>query len=338
MKAKMYYGNGVLCLPEAVLSHMSEVNGDALKVLLRLAAGDDISQEALAAELDITPKKVAKAIDFWQQAGVLATDKKIASNTKKVSTAVSPTAPPKSSPRVEDSAASVPVHTKSQTIPHYTTEELTALLEKRSEWAALIDECSRVFGKVFSTHEVGLLLGIMEYLGVEGEYLLLLLAHCAKLGKKSVRYVETVALSLYDEGITEPSALQECLRRREQLVESEGKIRQLFGLNSRALTTKEQRMINTWLFTYHYDLDVITHAYEVTVDATGNPSIPYANSILDRWAAADLHTLSDIEKADAERTARSKSPTTPGNSFDTDDFFDAALRRSFGDDFKASKK
>lgn len=338
MKVKMNFGQGVLNLPKSVLTHLSDVGGDALKVLLRLAEGNEVTEEVLAAELDITVKKVAKAVAFWRESGVISDGDITDADTSTAPTAkgTEPTAKQPDTKAQDPAATATP--TKSQTVPRYSTEELTSVLESRRELAELIDECSRVFGKVFSTHEVGILVGIVDYLNVDGEYLLLLLAHCAKLGKKSVRYAETVALSLYDEGVTDSGTLQECLKRKEHLAEAEGKIRTLFGMSSRALTAKEKKLITTWLFTYGYDMDIITRAYEITVDATGKPSVPYAGSILDRWAAADLHTLADIEKADAARAAQGKTPATPGNSFDTDDFFGAALQRSFGDDFKPNKK
>lgn len=326
MNMKLYYGDGVLCLPEAVLDRIADADGDTLKVLLCLAGNTDISKDELAAKLDITSRKVAKAITFWQSAGLLGqseTAKKPEQNPSVTQGAVQ-------QPDVS-TAQSAPIR-QSTTVPHYTTEELTALLESRRELTDLIDECGRVLGKVLSTHEVSVLLSLMNYLNVDGEYLLLILAYCAGIGKKSMRYVESFAISLYDEGIGDLVALQECLKRKEQKAAAEGKIRTLFGMNSRALTAKEKKLIDTWLFTYHYDIDIITRAYEMTVDAIGKPSIPYANSILERWATANLHTMADIEAADAARAAQGKE-TSAGNSFDTDDFFGAALQRSFGEDF-----
>ena len=328
MKIEFNYGKGVLCLPEAVLDRLTDADGDALRVLICLAAHRDISSDALATKLDITPKKAAKALAFWQGAGVLNTDQAIK--------------PPKSTAaKKTDDAPSVqtvqsaPIR-QTTAVPHYTTEELTALLESRRELTALIDECGRVLGKVLNTHEICVLLSLMNDLSVDGEYLLLVLAYCAGIGKKSMRYVQSLAISLYDDGISDLASLQECLKRMEQRAAAEGKIRTLFGMNSRALTAKEKKLIDTWLFTYQYGLDIITRAYEMTVDAIGKPSIPYASSILERWAAADLHTLADIEAADAARAAQGKTASA-GNSFDTDDFFGAALQRSFGQDFKPTK-
>ncbi len=333
MKYKLHYGEGVINLPEAVLPKLKNVDGDVLKVLVCVATGNNLSKEKIADLTGCDVLTVEKALSYWQGAELLsegASDRKKTVEPPKEETSSEPTV------RTLDSAAAITPAPAS--LPRYTTEELVALLESRRELAALIDECTRVFGKVFSTHETSILLGIVDYLNVDGEYLLLLLAHCAKIGKKSVRYVEKTAFSLYDDGITTPTALQECLKKKEEMEEVEGKIRTLFGMNSRALTTKERKLIDTWLFTYHYGMDVITRAYEITVDAIGKSSIPYTNSILERWAAANLHTLAEIDASEQARAAAGHTQAAPGNSFDTDDFFDAALKRSFGDDYDPGKK
>ena len=64
--------------------------------------------------------------------------------------------------------------------------------------------------------------------------------------------------------------------------------------------------------------------------------MPYANSIIERWHANGLHTLEEIERAEAEQKEKKANKkdgkpvgTVLGNSFDTDDFFEAAMRRSF---------
>jgi DnaD/phage-associated family protein len=309
-------------------------DGDALKVLMFITAGGNPSKEKIAKEIGCDVAQVSQAILFWCEEDILSIDK--SSDRKKTAEPSENNTPSKPAVKTVDSAAAVTPAPAS--LPHYTTEELVTLLESRRELAALVDECTRVFGKVFSTHETSILLGIVDYLNVDGEYLLLLLAHCAKIGKKSVRYVEKFAFSLYDDGITTPAALQECLKKKEEMEEVEGKLRTLFGMNSRALTTKERKLIDTWLFTYRYGMDIITRAYEITVDAIGKSSIPYTNSILERWAAADLHTLAEIDAAEQARTTAGQAKLTPGNSFDTDDFFDAALKRSFGEDYEPGKK
>lgn len=342
MKYKLNYGNGVINLPEALLPRLSKMNGDFIKVLVCIANGKQPTKEKLAAEAGCDILTVEQALAYFEGAGILetveVTSRKKSTSKEAQNPNPSPAPVPESAPTpvtVDSAAAVTPTPA---TLPRYSTEELVALLEKRRELASLVDECTRIFGKVFSTHETSILLGIVDYLCVDSDYLLLLMAHCVKIGKKSVRYLEKLAFSLYDDGVTSLSELEECLKKREALNEMEGKIRTLFGISGRALTTKERRLIDAWLFTYHYGMDIITRAYEITVDAIGKASIPYTNSILERWAAAGLHTMAEIDAAEQARAQEPASNPTPGNSFDTDAFFDAALKRSFGEDYEAGKK
>ncbi len=339
MKIKLHYGDGVLVLPAAVANHLTRADEDALRLLLALAGENAPTRDRLAKRCGCDVATIDRALAFWQGTGLLDLEsdgrKKALPTEDKKETPAASEKTPAAVPRAMDSAKAIV--TMTTTLPTYTTEDMVHILEGRRELATLLDECSRVFGKVFSSHETGILLGIVDHLGVDGEWLLLLLAHCVKIGKHSLRYVERTAISFYDEGIVTPDALQEALRAREEREEATSRIRTLFGMQSRALSTKERRLIDTWLSTYRYGLDIITRAYEIAVDAIGKSSIPYTNSILERWATSDLHTLEEINAAEEARTANGKTPATAGNSFDTDDFFDAALKRSFGDDYTPAK-
>ena len=106
--------------------------------------------------------------------------------------------------------------------------------------------------------------------------------------------------------------------------DAEGRIRSLFGVGERAFTTKEKKFISAWINDMGYSIEIIEKAYEVTADATGKGSIPYANSVLERWFAAGLRTLEEIE--DSYRSGDGDKPHE--GSFDTDSFFEAAVRRS----------
>ena len=186
------------------------------------------------------------------------------------------------------------------------------------------------------------MLGFVDYLGLEWDYILTLLAFCVreqdKRGvKRSLRYVENMAFSFYDEGVTDLPTLQEKIRRIEQTAEVEGRLRRMFGMGERALTPAEKKKFSTWLYDYQYGLDIITRAFEVTVDTKGSPNLKYMDAVLANWNRDGLRTLADIEASEA-RFRASKSSGDTQSSFNTDDFFAAAVRRSFGDDFDPDQK
>jgi DnaD/phage-associated family protein len=212
--------------------------------------------------------------------------------------------------------------------------ELADLMEKRREMRELIDEAQRILGKMFNPSEVNILVGMVDYLGMSEECILLLLAHCQKIEKKSLRAVEKYALHLADKGVVSFEAMEEEIRIAEAMYTFEGQIRSLFGLGKRALTTKEKKMLGAWV-SFGYDIEIVRIAYEMTANATGEASLPYANSILERWNAEGLKDAKAIEayneQARAKREGKKGAKTGLGNSFETDDFFEAALRRTFAD-------
>ena len=78
-----------------------------------------------------------------------------------------------------------------------------------------------------------------------------------------------------------------------------------------------------------YGPEVIEKAFEATVSGTGGKaSLPYANRILQRWHEEGLDTLEAILAGGTRPTAQTADQST----FDTDDFFAAALRRSYGEE------
>lgn len=316
MKLKLQFGTDAVVLPAALLEHMDKAEKKDLKILLALAAeplsGVDLERAsaAVASRLSLTQSDVEGSLAFWRGTGIIVADDSEAE-------AAPVTKTPAPAPRV----------VADKGLPVYSGTELSEILERRSELSALVDECQKVFGKIFNTSEVAVIAGLLDYLNVDGEYILLLLTHCVRMEKKSLRYVEKTAISLHDEGVHDAAELEERLHRIEAMASAVGKIRAMFGISSRALTTKEKAMVEKWVCVMQYDYDVLQKAYEITVDTISKPSLTYANTILERWYAEGYRTLSDVDAAIADyKRQKSKGQ----GSFDTDDFFEAALKRTYG--------
>ena len=113
----------------------------------------------------------------------------------------------------------------------------------------------------------------------------------------SLRSIEKEAYYWADHGIDtmEQAAvyMQNQLLRQSQL----GKIRELFGITGRRLTTGEENYILTWL-SWGFGEKEIGLAYEKTCMATGGLKWPYCNSILRSWHEQGFTTLSQIESGD----------------------------------------
>ncbi len=341
MEWKWNYGQGVLVLPSTVPE--ADATPEQLRVLLWLASDPTLfAKPAQLARLAGADRdEIGDILDFWQSVGVLSngkeaqeskkaqrkpTDKpaKPAIDTKKTTSATETKPALEAKPAAEAKPAFL---ARADELPNYSTAELSDLLEKSQSLRMLIEEAQNTWGKIFNPYETTILVGLSDYLGLDNEYILLLLAHCKRVGKKSLREVEYYALRLVDKGITDATALEEYIKCNEMRRSIEGKIRTMFGLGSRAFTTKEETMINNWA-SYGYGEDIIRRAYDITVGTAKEASIPYANSILKCWHSEGLDTAAQIDaKLDAEREKKGQAVMT--GSFDTDDFFEAALKRSY---------
>lgn len=324
-KLILKYKNGES--PDNIAQIITNADETDLRILAYIAFSGDCDSAKIKRELNIKSAEFDASVKYWRGAGIIGiAAASEASDTDKE--------PEKSTGKSADGAA-VTAHRNgkresSDELPDYSTEELTELMKKRSITSQFIDEASRIYGKIFNQHEVGIIVRMIDYIGFDEECVLMLLSYYSKNGKKPLRYIERAALALYDEGITNAPALQEKLKKLEKSHELESEIRALFGMKDRSLTTKEKKFLCSWV-DMGFDIDVIRLAYDITVDNTRAPDPRYTNGILERWYADGLTTYDKVTKALEEGKNKSSSKNKVGSSFDTDDFFEAALRRSYDD-------
>lgn len=336
MKLSFIYGTDVLILPAKALEKLNAASEVELKVLLKLAAcgsGSDILPATLAAELGLDESTLNSAISFWRGVGILQTD---------AQTAVSHLSarsedgrlPASGTPKVQVNTRAGKDGRKVTTVqtdemPHYTAEEITRIFAENSDLSGMIDECQNILGKIFNPTEVNKLLALTEYYRLEFDYVVLLCYHCKKIGKASVPYVDRMAKSLWQEGIVTTEALEERLALLSSAADLGSAFRQLSGAGGRSFTEKEMKFFTQWS-KWQVTAELLKLAYEVTVDNTGAPSMPYINKVLSNWQEAGYRTPDEVVAA-MEAYKQKKEAKAAGasvGSFNTDEFFDAALARS----------
>ena len=311
--------------PKSALDVLKRAGESELKVLICLCANDGNADEKKLTRLSgCDGDSIRDALSFWRGAGVI----EAVGDEKQTETNAAEEKKEAEAAEKKPVAAEKKKLVRSEELPNYTSDQLSAILEQRSDTATLINECQNIMGKVFNVREINVLIGILDYLSLDCEYIMILLTYCCSIGKKTLHYAEKLAFALYDAGITTAAQLSEELRRREIVASAEGRIRTLFGIGERAFTTKEKKLISAWVGEMGYSIEIIEKAYEITANATGKGSIPYANSVLERWNAAGLRTLEEIEVSYEKKEGADGEHV---GSFDTDSFFDAAVRRALGE-------
>ena len=330
------YGYSVISLPGAVLENLGRAKKRDIYVLIAYLADTTQSLDELAERCSVSEAAVDEALYFWMEAGIIVAPPKStvesapedAESESKEDAAEAADATPDATQESKGAAVSkTEAKARAGDPAGITIDELSTAIEDDDDVAVMIDNCERYCGRIFNTNDVSKLVALKDYLGVTGHYISLVASYCADIGKSATRSIEKEAARLYDQGIRDEKALEQFMVRHYKLTEIEGRLRALFGINmTRALTKKEQRILETWVKTYCYGYDEIKIAYEITVDAIKEPSLSYANAILEKWHSRGLSDAEMILKA-LEEEAEDKPRDS--QSFDSDDFFEAALQRSY---------
>lgn len=332
------YGHAVFSLPrDAVLARLEEAPEKYLKALLLLAADESLrtgypdNAELCAAAVGLSGKAFREAVDYWTAAGVLT-----AQNAGPAETAVGTAAPaaaekPSGAPAEQTSAEKPSVRSAgAPSRTPYSGAELEKLLDGREEIRQLIGAVENILGKVLSPAEINKVVELTDYLRLDNAYLTMLTYYCVKTGKPTVAYIYKTAWALSDEGITTADALDETIRFREKEQTLESHLRTLIGIGSRALTPREKAAFKTWISDWRFDEAMLDHAYEITIDTRGKGfSLPYMNRILENWHNAGHTTVEQADGANAEFKRQQEESAGQASSFETDEFFSAALARSY---------
>ncbi len=329
MKAyRLKYGPEKIELPRALIDRLSEISEQELKALLLSAAAEGGEVDPAAAGL--TAGEFENAAGFLRGAGLINGRSRSSSRADADARGSEKTDAPAAEKKTEAGGEGT-VRTvrflPGDRLPDYSSAEIRELMKQNEALSSLVDACEQALGKTFNPTEVNGILAMHDTLGLDGGYILTLLVHCAEMDKRSVRYAERTACSLVEQGVSTLASLEAELERRKKLSSVEGKLRRLFGMGERALTKKERACFTVWIAEREYPFDLIEEAYEVTVNATRSPGVAYADKVLDRWWTEGIRTAKAARDAADGKKKKQASPAA--GSFDTDEFFEDALNRSF---------
>jgi len=178
--------------------------------------------------------------------------------------------------------------------PDYSADDLKAF-KSNEEIEQLLMVTEQYVGKQLTRTDIETILFLYDRLNFSIDLIDYLVQHCVERGKKDFRYIEKVALSWHEQGITSPKDAQIATRRYDKVVYT---IMKSLGKNT-APAPKELEYITKWTNEYGFLLDVIQEACDKTVLTTDRNRFAYADGILNKWYRAGVHHKSDIPAADA---------------------------------------
>ena len=195
--------------------------------------------------------------------------------------------------------------------PQYTSEDVAVRLEKSGEFRALSQQVERRLGKRLTTPDLGILLGLTDYLGLPADVVYLLVCHCAerteeRLGagrRPGMRQIEKEGYAWARMGVDTQEAAVEHLKKYASRQALLPRYMRALQLPERKASASEEKYMNEWQ-EMGFPPETVAIAYDRTVLHCREFKWPYCNGILKRWHADGMHTPEEIEAGDRKFAAR----------------------------------
>lgn len=310
--------------------YMKDANDAQLKIYLYLIrminANLSTSVADIADKFNHTEKDVLRALKYWEKNRLLSLEYDESRNLTGIhlldfdrpKSGNRPLAPvvsliAKPAARESDApAAAASSEQKAYEKPSYTLDQLKAF-QSGKETSQLLFIVEQYMGKTLTPAEIKTIFFISDRLAFSVDLIDHLVQYCVERGKKDFRYIEKVAISWAQSGISTPEQAQQQAYKYDKAVYD---IMKALGKTA-SPTKKEVDYIQRWSRELCFEMDVILAACERAVMATDRHRFEYADSILTSWQKTGVRHKSDIAKADEnfKRTRAAQARTGSTNKF-----------------------
>ena len=189
-----------------------------------------------------------------------------------------------------------------------TIDDISSIIEGDENLRALCAVAQEILGKTLGTNDIETLYWFYDRLGFSPDVIAMLLEYCASIGKRSMRYIEKVAITWQENNITTIDTAQAYISRMNENKDYINSLKKLFGINDRGLSKTERLYIESWRDELDMSEDMAALAYEYCIMAIGKLSFPYINTILKRWAEQGIRTIPDAERDHEEHRQQGAVP------------------------------
>ena len=263
-----------------------------------------------AADLGLRELDVMAALTYWEGAGLIKiTDGSIEGFAYTFD--IEETGPPPKKISKKTKAETSPVQVKK--LPVYSPAEIEKAEKEAESIRYMFKMAERILGPGELRYtDMNLLMGFHCSLGLPVPVIEVLLDYCmSNSGQKSSRYLETVALSWADSGITTVDEAEAYIKTYNV---DYREILKAMGHSRRDPAPKEMAYMRKWLREYKFPLEMILEACGKTVIQAGKPSFIYADKILKNWHEKDIRTMEAAQADEQEyietRKSAAKSKTS----------------------------
>ncbi len=326
--------------------YMTEANGEFVKVYLYLVrllnTNSNITVAGIADHFNLTENDICRAIKYWISRDVLKLNYDGKGHLKGI--VLLPLHAPVLDLKMETDAVSIlrldtvsntnqvhydnvaaatkevataayePANTEVSppAKPNYSTTDVDKAM-KDSDFEDIIYLINTLFGRPVTQNQISSILYIYDTLHFTSELFEYLIEYCVERGKKNIRYMESVAIGWYKDGIRTKQQAKDQVYQTNSVAKT---VFKALGIRSdRTITPAEIEIINTWTNDYGFSEELIGKACEVaTLSKPTGATLNYVNGILEDWSKNNVKTLADVDAIRKAHSAKLAMEKTSGKS------------------------
>lgn len=245
---------------------IKQLTAPELKVLLYGAGGASCEPTRLAEELGITAEEAEAALGTLEGLGIISLKEEKSKKNKS--------------------------HINAQ----YDSEELADAVDGNDSFRVVVDFATKKLQKQLNRNDLNTLFSMYDFYGMPSELICGVIDYCISVSKYSLAYIFNTAVAMQADGVNSYETLQEYVKEKRATDSKASRFRRLCGWGNRELTVKERNYTERWFGEMGLSFELVKHAYEITVNNTGEVALPYMSKLLEKWHAAGIKTPAEVEK------------------------------------------
>ena len=277
-------------------------DGSQIKVLLYLLrfSGRNCTADEIALNTGIEKNEVQNAVVFWQKVNVLTPDSTPQNwnDTQTNESTPSETAKRPDDEHERSEEQSEAERSKPPKKPELMPSDISKIILENPDIKELCQLAETHLGPLNYTQQNSLI-WIYSNLGLKKEVILVLVSYCATINKTYPNYIEKIACKWSDEGINTLELAEQTVNELSDSNDFYSRIKSIFNM-ARNLTSNEKETADYWR-KCNFSFDLITYAYELTVENINKVSFKYTNSILERWKSRGVTSIAEAKTAKSAR-------------------------------------
>ena len=310
--------NSIFAVPCGVVDKHIKLAGAAqLKVLLFILrhAGEKISTIAIANALSMSEIDVKDSMQYWLETNIIS-KASLANFDENFNVS-----------RGNSNNNNVCVISKEiNRLPCRTEKPDSAFVAKRidesDEISFLMQEAQIILSRPISNSDSATLLMLHDTDGLPVDVILMLMQYAISIGKRSMKYIEKMAISWANEDIDTIEKAENKIRVLENYRKAWVSVEKIIGIEHRAPSLKEDETANRWVNIWKISDDLIKEAYDRCVNSKGKYILSYMDGIIKRWYSSGIKNLTQVvdsdklKKSQKEQEQKIKEET----SYDIDEY------------------